>query len=636
MKILTIHASHITFKPTKKALKTAPEASEEEKTVKECLVVFSAVEKRDEENIGGIVQRYVHEIKDVASQVKAKNIVLYPYAHLSSQLAAPDKAQIVLEEAEKLLQKEGFAVTRAPFGWYKSFEISCKGHPLSELSREFTAEAAEGERAKKKEVESEALKAEKKLVSHWHILDIDGKLHKIEKKDAKLAGFDFSRWKNLERLAKYEITKVREVHEEPPHVKYMRKLAIADHEPASDPGNLRYYPKGRLIKSLLEQFVTERMIAYGAVEVETPIMYDLEHPSLKSYLHRFPARQYTIETPNKKVFLRFAACFGQLLMAHDAQISYKDLPLRLYELTRYSFRVEQHGELTGLRRLRAFTMPDCHALAKDLEQAKKEMKLRFMVAKQIQEEMGVNPQEDLEFAIRTTKDFYEKNKNFIAELVRMWGKPALVEMWEERFFYYVMKYEWNFVDALEKASALTTDQIDVENAERYDINYVDTGGKKQHPLILHLSPSGAVERVMYALLEKAGFAEKQGKPPMLPLWLSPVQVRIIPVSPEQHLSFCENLMQELEAKEIRADIDDRVESVGKRIREAEIEWVPYTLVVGEKEVQGKEFMLRDREQDKEYPVTKEALIKSIKAKTAGKPFKHLPLPKELSRRPIFA
>ena len=123
----------------------------------------------------------------------------------------------------------------------------------------------------------------------------------------------------------------------PPHVPLMKRLEIADYEPGSDPGNIRWYPKGRMIKSLLEQYVSARVAAYGGMEVETPIMYDFNHPSLKSYLNRFPARQYVLKSEDKELFLRFAACFGQFLMAHDAQFSYKQMPIKLYELNPLQF-----------------------------------------------------------------------------------------------------------------------------------------------------------------------------------------------------------------------------------------------------------------------------------------------------------
>src|SRR3989442_3905626 len=344
-----------------------------------------------------------------------------------------------------------------------------------------------------------------RLVSSWFILEPSGKLHPLRLEGGKVVGFEFAGHENLRKFASYEMAKSREAKEEPPHARLMRELELVDYEPGSDPGNLRFYAKGRLMKGLLEEFVTRRMIEYGAMEVESPVMYDFEHPALQSYLNRFPARQYIVQTPNKKAFLRFSACFGQFLIAHDMVISYKQLPLSLYERTRYSFRAEQRGELSGLRRLRAFTMPDCHALCADLAQAKEQLMVRFEVAWKFLEDTGFRMPEDFEVGMRVTKEFFEKNRDFCSAYAKRWGKPVLLERWSQQFFYFAFKYEWNFVDANLKAAALTTDQIDTENAKRFGIPYTDAAGKEQFPYILHLSPSGAIERVMYGLLEKAAF-----------------------------------------------------------------------------------------------------------------------------------
>jgi len=129
--------------------------------------------------------------------------------------------------------------------------------------------------------------------------------------------FDFSQHKQLEVLAKYESVKERSVGETPPHVKLMKKMGIADYEPASDSGNMRFFPNGTLMKSLMENYVSKKLREYGGIEVETPIMYDSHHPSMESYFNRFPARQYSIISEGKHLFLRFAACFGQFLMASD-------------------------------------------------------------------------------------------------------------------------------------------------------------------------------------------------------------------------------------------------------------------------------------------------------------------------------
>jgi threonyl-tRNA synthetase len=550
-------------------------------------------------------------------KLKVNRILIYPYAHLSNTLAKPVEALKVIKVMEKSAKELGFETYRTPFGWNKKFSISIKGHPLAEQFRVVSGEKVEEEGV------SEAVKAEEKLKSFWYILQTDGKLVPVEK-------FDFKRHESLEKLARYEIEKVRAVQQAPPHVKLMKRLEIADYEPGSDQGNLRWYPKGRLIKSLLEQYVTLQVINYGGMEVETPVMYDIQHPSMADYLQRFPARQYLLKSDKRDFFLRFSACFGQFLMVHDAQFSYRQLPLRIYELTRYAFRREKSGELTGLRRLRGFTMPDCHALVADLDQAKQEFLVRFKLSMGILEDgMELNKDGDYELAIRFTKDFYEENKDFILSLVKLFNKPTLVEMWEERFFYFVLKWEFNFLDNLDKASALSTDQIDIENAHRYEMTYVDEKGEKQYPLVLHCSPSGAIERGVYAMLEKAHRDTKKGKAPILPLWLSPIQVRVIPIS-EQFLEYAEKLMKEIEGNQIRVDLDDRSITLGKKVREAEREWVNYVLVIGEKELNSDVLPVRDRK------VKLQKLITEIKERTGGKPFKPLTLPKLLSKRPQFA
>lgn len=612
MRILQLHCDYIEFNPIKKEIKSAEEIEPKPEHLDEVVVAFVAVEDGDNSDVA---KRAISEISESMKKVGCKKLVLYPYAHLSSKLSSPGTALSLLKEMAA--GAEGLEVHRAPFGWTKSYKIQVKGHPLAENSKTITA-------GEEKEATSEALKAESKIQSFWHIMTPDGKMHDV-------GTFNFSKHQNLEILAKYEAAKKRSVDEPPPHVKLMKKLAIADYEPASDAGNMRFFPNGRLIKSLIERYVTEKVVEYGGFEVETPIMYDSHHPSMESYFNRFPARQYNVNSEGKHLFLRFAACFGQFLMAKDFQMSYRNLPLRLYELTRYSFRREQSGELVGLRRLRAFTMPDCHAMCKDMDQAKDEFRKRFDLSREVIKGLGLD-ESDYEMAIRFTEEFYNGNKSLIEEIVSKIGKPVLVEMWKERFFYFVLKWEFNFVDNLGKASALSTDQIDVENGERYNIEFIDESNKPQHPIILHNSPSGAVERVIYALLEKAAKDQKEGRKPNLPLWLAPTQVRVIPVKPE-FLGYCEKIAEKLTESDIRADLDDRNESVGKSIRDAETEWIRYIIVIGEKEVNAAKLSIRDRKTGGVKDLSVDELVSEIKAETKGKPFIKMNMSRYVSKRP---
>jgi threonyl-tRNA synthetase len=620
MRVLLIHSDFLEFEAKQKALKSVPDLAEKTGRAENALVCFMAGEKGDEANPESVVKQVVADIEDLYGKVKAESIVLYPYAHLSSNLSKPDVAKNMLDMSYELL-KDRYKVVKAPFGWYKGFTIKCKGHPLSELSRTIVPGGAP-----EKKQESEALKKEEKIKSSWFILTPDGGQHDLDK-------FDYAGHEKLKKFAVYEGAKSRAVDKAPPHIELMKQLELVDYEPASDPGNLRYYPKGRMIKALLEQYVTQKILDYGGVEVETPLMYDFEHPTLAKYLNRFPARQYTIESDDKKYFLRFAACFGQFLIAHDATLSYRSLPLKLYEMTRYSFRREKSGELAGLRRLRAFTMPDVHALCTGTDQAMKEYKRRFELCVSTIEGIGLS-KDDIEVAVRITREFYEKNRDFIQYLVKEVGKPVLVEVWEERIFYFVLKYEFNFVDALDKASCLSTDQVDVENGERYDIKFTDSDGVQKHPVILHCSPSGAIERIIYALLEKAYMAKEKGGTASLPMWLSPTQIRIIPIS-EKFLDYCAKMADRFEEKQIRVDVDDRSESMGKKIRDAEREWVPYIIVVGEKEMESGKVQVRVRGEKDQKTLVAEAVAVEVREKAKNMPFRKIPLPRMLSQRPTF-
>src|SRR5215217_7308927 len=597
MRLLQLHSDFIEYEPIEKEIRDAEEIVSKSKIRLEDLVVaFVAVENRDDESVAKIA---VNEIKKYLDIVKS---------------------------VESFAKGSINQVYRAPFGWTKSFNIKVKGHPLAENSKEISKQE-EHKHADPlhREKESSALKNEEKLQSFWYIAQPGGEMTAVSKYNFKKQN------QNLQMLVNYELAKNRAVNEQPAHVRLMKKLALADYEPASDAGNIRFYPKGRLMKSLIEQYVTRRVMEYGGIEVETPIMYDTKHPSLQSYFNRFPARQYNITSDNKQLFLRFAACFGQFLMAKDFNISYKHLPLKLYELTRYSFRREKSGELVGLRRLRAFTMPDCHAFCRDLDQAKEEFLKRFALSISVLTDLGLTIK-DVEMAIRFTEDFYNENKDFITELINRFGRSVLVETWKERFFYFTLKWEFNFIDGLGKASALSTDQIDVENGARYNVEFVEEDGTKKNPIILHNSPSGAVERIIYALLEKSAKMSKEGGIASLPLWLSHTQVRVIPVS-QEHIVHCEKVLAELTENQIRTDIDDRDETVGKKIRESETEWVRYTIVIGNKEINSDKLIVRDRDEGKQREVTLHHLINEVKAQTRDKPYLPLNLPLRLSARP---
>lgn len=608
MRILLIHSDYINYK-IKSKTKIAEDIEDKQKSMhfENSLVVFTAVEKSDEKDQESAVKNALKEILDVFKQVKADNIVIYPYAHLSSSLSSPDTAKKILKGMKDAIASEGLTVERVPFGWYKAFEISCKGHPLSELSRNIV-------------VEKEAEEKTEEEPSEFRILS-EGELHDPDK-------FTYQS-SDLEKLVAYELGKLKSTGEEPPHVKIMRDKDLADYEPSADIGHLRWYPKGRLIRDLLSDYVYNLVTERGAMPVETPIMYDLADEAIRVHAEKFGERQYRMGTKNKDLMLRYACCFGAFRILSDTFLTWKNLPLAIYELSTYSFRLEKRGEVVGLKRLRGFTMPDMHTICTDVEQSMQEFDSLINMCAQTGEDLEIN----YEAIMRVTADFLEGNKKWVFESAGKVGKPVLLEILPKRKHYWICKMDFAAIDYLGRPIENPTIQIDVESGERFKITYINSKEEEETPIIIHCSPTGSIERVIGALLENSAIqAEK--KPPMLPVWLSPTQVRILPIA-ERHLDFALNLADEFKDEQIRVDVDDRHETVGKKIRNSAGEWVPYVLVIGDKELESGQIMVNIRETSEKQTVDKKDLIKRIQSETKGMPFRRLPLPVKLSRRVQF-
>lgn len=610
MRVLLIHADRFEYEvkePTKMA-EPIPSEHPKKHSFKEALVAFSTIEASDED-VAAIAEVASSDIADVFAKVKAERLVLYPYAHLSSNLASPKLAVDVLKATEAALKARGIEVHRSPFGWYKGFEIRCKGHPLSELSREFTAE--------KKVTREEVVE---KIAKTFYILTPEGEEFPVD-----LENID-----SLKILDKHPSLKTFILAEEigrtkgvePPSIRAMQKLELVDYEEASDRGHFRMFPKGHLVFSLLEAWAQEIALdRIGAIQIDTPVLYDWSFPDIRSQGMSFHERHYTLKTDeNREFVLRFAGDFGLFRMMKGATLSYRNLPLRVYEFSK-SFRLEQRGELTGLKRLRAFHMPDVHCFTKDIDDGWKEYMLLYKNYSDLADATGV----EYAVAFRIVQEFYDKYKGNLIELLKYSKKPALIEVLSKMKHYWAVKHEFQGIDSVGGAVQLSTVQLDVEDAERYGIVFADSDGKKKGCIICH-SSIGSIERWIYVLLEEALKHEK----PELPFWIAPTQIRLIPVN-EGFVGDCDRLADQIDA---RVDIDDMDDKVGKKIRNAEMEWINMIIVVGEKEKASGQFPVRIRSGDQKM-MTLEQLKAEVARLSKGYPRARLPLPRYLSKRPTF-
>ena len=640
MQLLIIHADEFSYSLTGKT-PVAEEIDlnfikESKNSFEEPLVVFCTVEKSDAVDFDTIVKKAFYEIRDIALKLKPQIVVLYPYAHLSNSLAEPSLAIDMLNALKGELESL-YPVYRAPFGWYKSFKISCKGHPLSESSRHITGEPS-GVAGKPllspKKTREEAVKD---VESEFFILDYTGAETKIDLNDKNiLNGNALKDFPSLRKVIAFEEFKIKD-GATPPSVSAMRRLEIADHEENSDSGHLRLYPKGTLLYRLLSDWAEDIALnRLKCMEIETPLIYNWNKPEIKGQGESFHERHYSVFVPDEKsenggfakgkeFVLRFAGDFGLFSMLKDAKVSYKQLPLRFYEFSK-SFRYEKSGELSGLRRLRGFTMPDIHSFCLNLEEGFNEYQVLYKQYADLAEAAKI------EYAVvfRIVKEYYDKYKDKIIELLKYSKKPALIETLSKMKHYWALKHEFQGVDSVNGSCQLSTVQLDVEDAKRYGINFVNENGEKEGCIICH-SSIGAIERWMYLILEEA----LKKTIPVLPLWLSITQVRIIPVS-DKFLDFAVRLKEKLFNSDIRVDIDDRDFSLGKKIMFAEEEWIPYIVVVGQKEVEGGTLSVRNRYKErKNFNLSEEELIKEIKDETKNMPYRNLILPDMVSKRPIF-
>lgn len=620
MRILFIHADKFEY-TLQSATKFAERIPQEDLkwSDTDVLVAFTNVESEDLKYKSEIIDNACNEIDDVLKTLSAKKLVLYPYAHLSEDSAHPAGAGNLMIELEQKLKHlfKDINLHRAPFGYYKKFELICKGHPMAELSRTV--------KLKKVPVREEIVAH---IESEYYILTPQGveipvKLEKneIEKLDILKSEKPLKDYIYSEELGFVE--KIDEIDKKIPSMKVLQKLELVDYEGASDTGHFRFYPNGTLIFNLLkdwaEYIATERL---NAMEIETPIIYDYNEPDIRAQVESFRQRHYVVSAADerKDFVLRFAGDFGLFKIMSSAKLSYKNLPLRIYEFSK-SFRYEQSGELAGLRRLRAFHMPDVHSFTKDLTESWSEFQTLYKNYTDLANATGI------EYAVvfRIVKEYYGKFKSDLINLVKYTAKPAFVEVLSSPKHYWVVKHEFQGIDSKGINFQLATVQLDVEDAERYGIKYVAHDGSKKGCFICH-SSIGSVERWIYGIFEEALKMEK----PMLPLWLAPTQLRLIPVD-KQYIEDCIQIVKRINA---RIDIDDRDETVSKKVMLAEKNWINYIVVYGEKERRTGILPVRDRTGKIENMKITD-LNTMFEKLCAHYPFRKLALPVLLSKRIQF-
>ncbi len=564
MKILALHVDYIKFKPLKKALKSIGDLSEKEKQggeATDALAIFTAVEKTDA-NVKEAVDSLVKEIKNIASQVKAKSVVLYPYAHLSSNLSSPSVAVQVLEEAEKVLKKD-FTVGRAPFGYYKEFEMKVKGHPLSELSREIKLEGKESEKYDYQQLLKEISKT---------TLDTS----KIKEHDHRILG------KQMDLFSFNETA----------------------------PGMVFWHNNGWIIYKELVRVWRELHKKYGYEEISTPQVLDKRLWQISGHWEKYKDNIFLTDYEKREFAVKPMNCPGGMLIYKNTPKSYKDFPLRVGELGTVH-RQELSGVLAGLFRVIKFTQDDAHIFCRNEKQLEDELIGVMKLVNELYSSFGFKYK--VELSTRPEKRIgsdvmWDKAEKALENVLKKQNIKFKVNKGDGAF--YGPKIDFHVEDSLGRTWQCGTIQVDFAMPERFDLEYMDKDNKKKRPIMIHRALYGSLERFIGIILEHfKGW---------MPTWLAPVQVRVLNFT-DRNDKGAQKVFDELsKISGLRIDSDFSQTTVQSKVKSASLMRIPYVIVIGDKEEKEETLAVRVRGDKKIQSFKLDKFIKKLEEEISNR------------------
>lgn len=538
MKTLNLHCDYIKFQGLKKALKNIDNLAPDQKLEgesKDCLVVLIAIEKGDNLET---VKLLSEDIKSISEQINTKNIVLYPYAHLSKDLGSPELAVELLNRTEKELK--GFKIVKAPFGYYKTFELKVKGHPLSELSREIKVKGSEIE---EKYNPSQLLREISKSK-----LDTS----KLKENDHRILG------KQMDLFSFNDVA----------------------------PGMVFWHNRGLIIYNELVKFWREQHKKANYEEIKTPQIMDSKLWKVSGHWDKYKENNFVTDYEKRAFLVKPMNCPGGMLVFKANPRSYKELPLRVGELG-VVHRCELSGVLAGLFRVIQFTQDDAHIFCANEKQVKEEIKGVMNMISYFYDKFGLNF-DHVELSTRPEKRIGTDKQWDIAEKILeevLIEKKIKYKINKGEGAFYGPKIDFHVKDSLERTWQLSTIQLDFALPDRFELEYNDKDNTKKKPIMLHRVIYGSLERFIGILLEHTS-----GR---LPIWLAPIQIRVLSFT-DRNINYANEIIKKIEEAipEVRLDSDFKQTTVPSKVKEAEIMKIPYIIVLGDKEEKEKTLAIR--------------------------------------------
>jgi threonyl-tRNA synthetase len=436
----------------------------------------------------------------------------------------------------------------------------------------------------------------------------------------------------LKQLVSNELAGRKAEKASPKHVAYMQSHDLLDYCEVSERGHYRWYPNGVLLQRLILDYAGRLAIEWGAFEMKNPILIRGDHNLVGQLMGEFHERDYRVDGGRGTCYLRYASDPLAFPFMQNVRFSRKQSPLKVYEEAS-CFRNELEGEVSGLKRVRGFMMTDMHAACSSIPEAKREFEALCVKFAGLMNDIIAGGRWVLGW--EGTIDFYEANREWLINIGQSLQVPAFFKLMPQMSHYYAIKNEYQFIAEDKSNIQVSTVQWDVKDGERFNIGYLEDDNQKHPcPVIIHASSFGSIERTLCAILENIAVNIDNGLPPMFPFWLSPTQVRILPVA-DAFVDFSLELCSQISGNNLRADIDDRDATVGKKIRDGEKEWIPYIIVAGEKEKSSGVLTIRDRENKNQTNMKLSEFIGLARQKQGNKPYRPSSMPVLLSKRPLF-
>ncbi|UQZ47751.1 threonine--tRNA ligase [Bacillus sp. PK3-037] len=372
------------------------------------------------------------------------------------------------------------------------------------------------------------------------------------------------------------------------------------------PGMPFYLPKGQIVRNELERFSRELQTNAGYAEVRTPFMMNQRLWEQSGHWDHYRDNMYFSEVDHTAFAMKPMNCPGHMLIFKNSLYSYRDLPIRMAEFGQVH-RHEYSGALNGMLRVQTFCQDDAHIFVRE-DQIESEIKEAIRLIDEVYRTFGFEYTVELSTRPEDSSgedSVWEMSENALKHVLEDLDLPYEVNAGDGAF--YGAKIDFHIKDALKRSHQCATIQLDFQMPEKFDLTYINEHNEKVRPVVIHRAVFGSIDRFFGILIEHFGGA--------FPVWLAPVQVQIIPVS-HVHMDYCEKVQSELKRLGIRVNIDERNEKLGYKIRESQMQKIPYMLVLGDQEVNEKAVNVRQfghqKSEQVPFQVFKENIVKQVK------------------------